>query len=56
MTAAIQRGLTLSDFKEMDIGSIIDYVIIYNNNYYKEDDKEKATTIRKATQADFDRF
>ena len=47
MVAAINKGLTLSDFEELTIGMIIDYIVTYNN-----DDEE----IREADQSDFDAF
>lgn len=54
MVGATQRGLTIADIKEMDIGDIVDYVIEYNNMMdTNEDDKPG---VRRATQADFDRF
>ncbi len=57
MAAAISRGLTLSDFKKMTIGQIVDYCITYNEmtNSGKEENND-GTTIRKATQADFNNF
>lgn len=55
MTGAISRGLTLVDFKEMTIGQVVDYCIVYNN-INTHDDKEKEQTTRKATQKDFDNF
>ena len=55
MTGAISRGLTLVDFKEMTIGQVVDYCIVYNN-INSHGDKEKEQTTRKATQKDFDNF
>lgn len=53
MVGATQRGLTIDDVKEMDIGDIVDYVIEYNNMM---DTSEDDTRVRVATQADFDSF
>lgn len=53
MVGATQRGLTIDDVKEMDIGDIVDYVIEYNNMMESDDDKPG---VRMATQADFDSF
>lgn len=53
MVGATQRGLTIDDVKEMDIGDIVDYVIEYNNMMETDDDKPG---VRMATQADFDSF
>lgn len=52
MTGAISRGLNLSDFKEMNIGQIVDYCIEYNN-VHTENKKNKS---RKAMQEDFNNF
>lgn len=54
MVGATQRGLTVADFKDMNIGDIVDYVIEYNNMMHTEDPKKPG--VRRATQADFDRF
>lgn len=51
MVGAIERGITLSDFENMTVGMIMDYVITFNNLNSKDEEKE---TIRDATQADFD--
>lgn len=51
MVGAIQRGLTVDDIKEMDIGDVVDYVIEYNNMMEPE-----GSGIRQATQSDFDNF
>ena len=55
MAGALTRGLTLSDFKSMTIGDVVDYCIAYNNtNYSKEAEDED--TVRKASEKDFDSF
>lgn len=54
MAAAIDRGLTIADFKELDIGDIIDYIITYNNQ--REEVEEDKENIKIATQDDFDKF
>jgi len=54
MVRAIERGLSLYDFKEMTVGMILDYIITYNNLNIKADDEEDE--IREATQEDFDKF
>ncbi len=64
MTAAVDRGLAVADFKEMEIGAIVDYIITYNNLHFKGNhkgkdagsSKEGKTVIRRATQDDWDRF
>jgi hypothetical protein len=54
MIRAIERGLTLCDFNEMTPGMILGYIIAFNNERLKEDERED--TVREASQADFDRF
>ena len=56
MISAIDRGLTHSDVKQMDIGQILDYCIIYNEMHDLGDEGEKKAKKRKATQADWDAF
>ena len=57
MAAALQRGLSLSDFEDMDIGGIVDYVVTYNNAYFTDEDNSNTNkSVRKATQEDFDNF
>lgn len=51
MVRALERGISLSDFNDLTMGMIIDYVITYNNLY-----KEKDEEVREATQDDFDNF
>lgn len=53
MAGAFTRGLTLSDFKSMTIGDVVDYCIAYNN---AQIDKEDEPEVRKASQKDFDNF
>ena len=54
MVRALERGLTLSDFQEMTVGMIIDYITTYNNLNLSEEEKEDE--VRMATQADYDAF
>lgn len=44
----------MSDFKELEIGMIMDVIFTFVNSM-GESDKEKQK-VRNATQADFDRF
>ncbi|MDU1176273.1 MAG: hypothetical protein E6987_01560 [Peptoniphilus harei] len=55
MAGALTRGLTLSDFKSMTIGDVVDYCIAYNNANYSNEDEDK-DKVRKASQKDFDSF
>lgn len=50
---ALERGLSLSDFNEMTIGMIIDFIVTYNNESSKDENEDE---VRNATQSDFDRF
>lgn len=54
MVRALERGLALSDFQEMTVGMIIDYITTYNNLNLSEE--EKQDEVRMATQEDFDAF
>ena len=61
MNGAILRGLPLSAFDDMEVGAIADYVITCNNAENSRDDrrkegKKKNNTVRRATQADWDKF
>lgn len=54
MVRALERGLTLSDFENLTVGMIVDYLTTYNNLNLSEE--EKQDEVRMATQADFDAF
>jgi hypothetical protein len=49
---ALERGLSLSDFNEMTVGMLIDFIVTYNNEKIDHEEEEE----RFATQNDFDRF
>lgn len=51
MVRALERGLKLSDFNDMTIGMIFDYIITYNNVNSENDDDEI-----EAAQVNFDAF
>lgn len=53
LVGALDRGLSFSGVKEMDIGAIVDYCIEYNDMH---DEKKQKSRRRKATQADWDRL
>jgi hypothetical protein len=53
MRAAIRRGLALSDFENMTVGMILDYLVTCSN---LEQEDEEPEGPRQATQADFDNF
>ncbi|MEG2907666.1 MAG: hypothetical protein RR945_00500 [Erysipelotrichaceae bacterium] len=46
--------MSLTETDELDFGTIIDFVITFNNIY--DSDNQKETKIRKATQQDYDAF
>lgn len=53
--SGIDRGLSISDLKKMELGQILDYFIEYNRVHsIKDEEEEKKPKKRKATQADWD--
>ena len=57
MIGALSRGLTLSDFDNINVGQIIDYAITYNKqNKPKDENLDDKETVKNATQEDIDRF
>jgi hypothetical protein len=52
MIRALERGLSLSDFNEMTVGMLIDFIVTYNNGKMDHEEEEE----RFATQNDFDCF
>ena len=56
MLRAIERGLTLRDFEELTLGMIIGFITTYNNERLDSDGDDKKDTVRRAGQADFDKF
>ncbi|OMF70513.1 hypothetical protein BK142_23860 [Paenibacillus glucanolyticus] len=52
MTSAIKRGLLLSDFEDMTIGMILDYIMFYDDQH----STSKQDEVRDATQADINAF
>lgn len=54
MIAAIDRGLTPSDVKKMDLGHVLDFCITYNKIHTIDDEEEKPKPKkRKASQGDW---
>jgi len=51
MVGALKRGLMLSDFNDMTIGMIIDYISTYNDIYFKDENEPV-----EATKEDIDKF
>ncbi len=58
MNGAILRGLPLSAFDDMEVGAIADFVITCNNAQSGDtkEGKKKNNGVRRATQADWDKF
>lgn len=58
--AGLERGLTVTDMKRMQLGEVVDFCIGFNEREKraaKEREKqEKGQTKRKATQADIKAF
>ena len=52
------RGLPLSAFDDMEVGAIADFVITCNNAQSGDpkEGKKKNNGVRRATQADWDKF
>lgn len=41
MLAAIERGLTITDVKEMQLGTVVDFVIDYNERQKQGEEKKE---------------
>ena len=58
--AGIERGLTMSDIRRMQLGQLVDFVITYNERQERSEKAqkraEKRATKRKATQNDINAF
>ena len=58
--AGLERGLTLTDIKKMQIGQVVDFVIAFNDREKQSEKKKrhekKHGKKRKATQADINAF
>ena len=61
LVAGLSRGLRMQDTEYMTFGMWVDYIIEWNKmndrfNRQVRDKKGNPVTVRRATQADFDRF
>ena len=55
--AGIERGLTITDIKKMQIGQVVDFVVDYNERQKQADrEAEKKDKKRRATQNDINGF
>lgn len=56
----MERGLTMTDIRRMQVGQLVDFCIEYNEREKKaqkaQERREKGLDKRKASQADFDAF
>jgi hypothetical protein len=50
----MERGLSMSDIRRMQLGQVVDFVIDYNNRQKKAEKVEK--TKRRASQNDINAF
>lgn len=53
---ALERGITLRDWEVLTFGMILDIIITGNNMNMDEGEDEAGERVRKANQADMDRF
>lgn len=44
----------MSEWNDLTVGMILDYIITFNNEYSKEEEEKEK--VREATQSDFDSF
>lgn len=54
MLAGMERGLSMSDIRRMQVGQVVDFCIAYNNRQKRAEKQEEKPQRRKATQADID--
>ena len=58
--AALERGLTMSDVRRMQLGQVVDFVIEHNKRQKKAEraaeHAKKVKHYRRATQAEIDAF
>ena len=56
LIGGLDKGLLLSDIKNMELGQLIDFIVDYNKQYEKAERNSQQGKKRKATQADWDAF
>lgn len=56
LLACLRIGITINDFDNMAIGELVDILITFNNCNDEAYEQTNKTSIRQATQSDFDRF
>ena len=58
--SALERGLTMSDVREMQLGRVVDFVIEYNKRQRKAEEaaehQKNVKHYRRASQSEIDAF
>lgn len=52
----MERGLTMTDIRKMQVGQVVDFCIDYNNRQKKAEEEAEKPEKRRATQSDIDAF
>ena len=50
----MERGLSMSDIRRMQVGQVVDFCIDYNERQKRAEEQAEKPEKRKATQADID--
>lgn len=56
MLAGMERGLSMSDIRRMQVGQVVDFCIAYNDRQKRAEEQEEKPQKRKATQSEIDAF
>lgn len=56
MVLSLKRGLTIADFEILTVGMIIDFLSTYAEMEEEIEEQVETGPIKKATQADFNRW
>lgn len=56
MLAGMERGLSMSDIRRMQVGQVVDFCIAYNDRQKRVEKQEEKPQKRKATQSEIDAF
>lgn len=54
--AGLERGLTMTDLREMQLGQVVDFIIAHNKRLQEAELRKNKPRRRKATQADINAF